>query len=232
MDLQCWQRTVLEPTRATHHSRFDTGTRLFISILTAMLCAAALVASQNTPAQNSEAMPIPDLDEYTVYSAVLNSKYASTKDEQIVINAETTSGPKRSFISFRGAYVGPKRRPELESSTTSDFDEKNRTSWLLEKRLDLKLNYVLVTSDELRTTFRLDAHGLPNKRTWEEFYLHYPGSSGLGSFSRVGFNAKHDQALVYIAVQHGLVGGSGRFCVLSRSDMMWKIQEEVLVWLS
>lgn len=201
--------------------------------LSARAWASVLLSPIVASTQDNEQAVIHDPEEYVVYSVLLNSEYASPKWQQFVINVETSSRAKPSFIGFVGGLVGTgEKRPETQSDTISDFDTKNKTSFLLEWRFGLKDQYVLVTDETLKTIFVKNADGYIDGEIWKSFYKQYPGASGIYALSRVGFNAKRDEALVYIAVQRGLVGGSRRFFVLSKQKDSWAVQKQAMIWLS
>jgi hypothetical protein len=59
----------------------------------------------------------------------------------------------------------------------------------------------------------------------------YPGH-GVMEFSRVGFDAKKDQALVYAGIQGGPKSGAGFLILLSKRTNRWTLERKVFVWLS
>jgi len=52
------------------------------------------------------------------------------------------------------------------------------------------------------------------------------------SLSRIGFNSSKTQALVYVANVCGGLCGTGEFYLLGKVDGKWKIQNELIVWIS
>lgn len=196
-------------------------------------CFSFVLIPLATSAQVKEQQSIQDPDEYAVYSAILNSQYDSSKSKKLVINRETTNKKENVCIGFIGGitFSGAKR-PETESDTASDFDAKNAKPSLLETRLHVRVPYVLVSNDELQGIFTTDAAGHPNSDGWAQFYKRYPGSSGIVAFSQVGFNLKRDQALVWSVHQNGLVEGTGVFFVLSKNNGVWKVEKQVMIWIS
>lgn len=194
---------------------------------------SALFEPLNLWAETNEATLIQDPEQYAVYSALLNPQYTSAKLQQFVINSATTSRKEQAFIGIRGGLApSGAKRPETDANTTSDFDSKNDKSYLLERRFDLKTRYVLVTSDELHAFFVQDAGGHYDMRSWTRFYKQYPDALSILALSRVGLSSGKDQALVYVAIQHDFLGGSGRFFVLSKGDKAWEVQRQVMIWLS
>lgn len=202
-------------------------------LLAAGACASALLEPLNSQALTDEKIPVQDPEEYSVYSELLNSQYKSDKLQQFVINSETVGKDKQPFIGLRGGLApSGAKRPDADPSTLSDFDANYDRSILLERRFDLKVPYVLVTSDELHAIFGPDASGQFGMGGWTGFYKQYPGAVGILGLSRVGLSSKKDQALVYVEIQKNLLGGSGRFFVLSRTDKTWEVQKQVVMWFS
>jgi hypothetical protein len=202
-------------------------------VLAVGACVSALLEPLNSRAQTDEKPPAQDPEDYSVYSELLNSQYKSDKLRQFVINSETVGKTKRPFTGLRsGLAPSGAKRPDADASTISDFDANNDKSILLERRFDLKAPYVLVTSDELHAIFGPDASGHYDVEGWKSFYKQYPGAVGILGLSRVGLSSKKDQALVYVEIQKNLLGGSGRFFVLSRADKTWEVQKQVVMWFS
>jgi hypothetical protein len=196
-------------------------------------CVSALLEPLNSQAQTGDKTPVPDPDEYSVYSELLNSHYKFDKLKEFVINNETVGNNKQPFIGLRGGFApSGAKRPDADASTISDFDANNDKSILLERRFDLKAPYVLVSSDELHAIFGPDASGHYDMEGWKGFYKQHPGAVGILGLSRVGFSSRKDQALVYVEIQKNILGGSGRFFVLSRADKTWEVQKQVVMWFA
>jgi hypothetical protein len=202
-------------------------------VLAGSACAFLILVPLHASTQNNETVLVEDSEEYAVYSVLLNSEYASDKLQQFVIVNETSGKTKQPFIGFVGGLVRTGAKwPETESETLSDFNTKNENSCLLDRRFDLKTQYVLVTSDKLHTIFVTDAKGNIDSDSWQPFYKRYAGAPGIIAFSRVGFNSSKGQAFVYVANQRGLTSGTGKLFVLSKSSKTWEIRKTVLVWMS
>ena len=196
-------------------------------------CLSFVLIGPSASAQVKEKPSIQDPDEYAVYSAILNSQHDSSKWQQLIINGETINKKEKVCIGFIGGitFSGAKR-PETKSDTASDFDAKYAKPRLLERRLDVKIPYILVGNDKLQAIFTVNADGRANSNAWAQFYKQYPGSSGIVAFSQVGFNLKKDQALVWAVHQSGFVGGTGGFFVLSKNSGVWKVEKQVMIWIS
>jgi hypothetical protein len=72
--------------------------------------------------------------------------------------------------------------------------------------------------------FGPDANGRHNMDGWASFYKQYPRAVGIFGLSRIGLSSKRNQALVYVELQHDLLGGSGRFFVLSKTATLGKFK--------
>jgi len=185
-------------------------------------------------AQNSEPSPIQDAEEYAVYSAVLNAEFAAeTATRQFVIDDYTPSPKKPKFTGFIGGLTfSGAALPPIDPQTAADFDAKIKESSALERKFSLNLPYVLVSECDLRKIFPPDAQGHIDAGPWQQFYEKYPGALGIISLSRVGFNSTKQEAVVRVAVQYGLLGGSGKVFVLSKRSEKWEIRKKVTIWLS
>ncbi len=207
---------------------------MHVSLTLAMLVPLVVVLSGplKSSAQTVEIPRVQDSEEYAVYNAIL-VQFESAKPTQIVINSSTNSQTTSAFVGVVcGLAPSGAKRPDVDADTASDFDTKNAKTSLLDRQFDSKIPYALVTDQELRAIFDERAAGRIDPDSWTRFYQRYPGAPGILAFSRVGFNTKKNQALVYAVLQHGCLGGSGRFLVLTKDDKPWKVQKTVVVWLS
>ena len=200
-----------------------------ISCFLLALCWLSPAASPQKDQRNQ----VEDPDEYAVYSAVLNDRFSGEEVKRYVIALETNSDAKNAFIGYRhGLAPSGAKRPEVDPETSKDFESKTRDASELANKFTLPVPYLLVSEATLRKIFDNQKDGKPNEDAWHQFYKEYPGAPGAISFTRVAFNTKRNQALLYVAHQSDFLGGSGRFLVLSKVGNSWKIKEEVIMWLS
>jgi hypothetical protein len=208
------------------------GIRVVIGLV-ASTCLSVFLAPSHAWTQGDEPGSIQDSEEYAVYSALLSSEYASAKVQQFVITAETISNAQQAFIGFIGGMMRTGASwSETDPETTSDFKAKMEKTSCLERKFDLKVKYVLVSSDQLHSVFVTDANGKIDGGQLEAFLPLYPRAPGVIAFTRVGLNAHKDEALAYLVQQSGLLGGSAKFYVLCKCGKTWEIQKQVLIWLS
>jgi hypothetical protein len=67
---------------------------------------------------------------------------------------------------------------------------------------------------------------------WTRFQERYPEASGIVIFSRVGFDANGDEAVVLMGYRCGDLCGMGGLYLLGKEDGSWTIQETLMAWIS
>jgi len=172
----------------------------------------------STPVSETTAIPqtAPDIEEYTVYNALLESKFKGDNIDQILIidhtqvnNTELLEKNLTEFQEYTPLV------PELVAS----FKERNQQPYPLKPVLDFGLDYQLLTQEEVNELRPLDeASG------WELLYEKYPNSYGFVYLSRVGFNADFNQALVYISAYHYEQPIEGGYYLMIRQDGRWVVE--------
>jgi hypothetical protein len=181
-----------------------------------------------TPVPEPTAIPEPtvtpppeiEAEEYAVYSAVIQQNPVGFDlGSSILVREQTMSG----LESFERALeqTGP-----LPTRLADSYRSRNAASYTLEPNLDVELDYTLMPEEEFQKLIRRGG------TTWAEFYEEYPEASGIVSFSRVGFGANEDEALVEMAYLCGDLCGSGGLYLLVKENGTWKIQESLMVWIS
>jgi hypothetical protein len=184
---------------------------VFISFIPVLLCASEPY--------------IFGVDDYSIYSALLNKWYAENKETTIVIRGRTTMHREPKLWEDELSYVKEKMS-SLAQETINDFKAKNTKSYPLGTFINQKGNYVILDDQEKNWLFE------PKSR-WEKFYEKYPASQGLLTFSRVGFNPARNQAFVYVANQWERFAGSGLYVLLEKTkDQTWIIADELRIWNS
>jgi hypothetical protein len=67
---------------------------------------------------------------------------------------------------------------------------------------------------------------------WRKFYQRYPDSLGVRAFSRVGFDKRGRQALLFVEERTGGKSGVGNFFLLVRKNNTWDIKYKLNGWIS
>jgi hypothetical protein len=65
-----------------------------------------------------------------------------------------------------------------------------------------------------------------------EFAQKYPNAISITTLSKIGFNKKLDQALIYMAYRCGDECGSANIYFLVRKGDIWKVEDSANVWMS
>jgi len=170
-------------------------------------------------------------EEYAVYDALISdwdliATFHSFEEVEVVVIEDHTSAE----LFFGGGIEEILERikegmPLTEQETLDDFLKKNEQPHRLEDLFDLPVTVVLLSNEEFKEIFQ-------NGSGWEDFYKKYPRSQGIMMLSRVGFNSKMDQALVYVGNQSHWLSGAGYYVLLTKAYGFWTVQSEMMVWIS
>ena len=186
------------------------------------------------------ASPVPpaSLEEETdaVYAAFIKQHLVREDIKLIVLNAETTGGVYGGPLSAEQEAEHEERflrewtesMPEAQFETLTDYLERDRHRRALRPLPHLGVRQVLVGADDVHRFFPEDGMGLG----WDGFYLKYPGSPGLVTFSAVGFNRDRTQAFLYAGNSCGWLCGSGGYALLEKRDGRWLVVRQQNIWVS
>ena len=176
-------------------------------------------------------------EECAVYSVVIQSRFVEKGIERIVVADHTLMGlppVMMGMTEFGASQEMKKIRDVAIKDTVEDYEQKNKSSVPLEKKIPLKVPLVFISEDERDRIFLTSKGGkeIGNPKGFEEFYRRYPKSPGFITLSRVGFNHAKTQALLYIGHLCGGLCGSGQFFLLVKERNSWKIQYAATTWVS
>ena len=115
---------------------------------------------------------------------------------------------------------------DVASETLDSFRSRNATSQTLRPDMQLGGPYTLLSQAGKNRIFSQNQSG------WDIFYNRYPQAPGITTFSRVGFNAQLDQALVYMGTQSNWQVGTGYYLLLKKVNGTWSIDQQVMIWVS
>lgn len=188
-------------------------------------------------------LPSPEIEpeEYDVYSSLIEGRNSDVKkyynDEIIVIESTTvpiyiSDDPNWAgleSISREGSYLRGFNKKisifEIGRDTLEDFERKNLYPSTLSYQFDLKIKYLLCSSEESLELKRKGDY-------WQQFYTWYPDSRCKISFSRVGFNSDRTKAVVYHAWGVGPLAAAGRFFFLAKVNNEWTVKKYITIWVS
>jgi hypothetical protein len=165
----------------------------------------------------------PDIEEITVYNALLGSQFPGNNIDQILMIDHTrvnnTNLLERDLTDLQERY-------SLGTELIANFKERNQQPYPLKPVLDFGLAYQLLTQAEVDELRPLDeASG------WQLFNEKYPNTIGFIYLSRVGFSADFSQALVYMSHYHYDQPLRGGYYLMTRQDGFWVI-ETGMEWMT
>jgi hypothetical protein len=163
-----------------------------------------------------------DSEEYVVYSTLLRTRYVTHNTERIVIEDYTDT---HGYIGQNAAKFIQGSLTTLSPDTLRDFLGRNQQGYLLNGPFDVGVEVTLLSDEKLKEMFRDD-------QGWDRFYEQFPHTPGIVTLSRVGFNATHDQALVYVGNQRHWLAGAGYYVLFTLKDGEWTLEQDVMVWIS
>src|SRR3989442_4823164 len=167
--------------------------------------------------------------EYAVYSAVLTQSYARAGITLFVIedHTENTSGNYEDDIAGHFRYV-KKHIPSLSQAAINDYRKKDGESQPLTRLFKFKIKYALISRTKFEGFAGPGEMMEISKEGWEKFYQEYPGALGLVALSRVGFDPKKNQALVYVTDMRGHPSGrswgAGSYVLLIKKHGAWRVR--------
>jgi hypothetical protein len=191
---------------------------------------ASLVTSLSGP------LPNPETEKYAVYSALIRDMYLKASIRLLVIQHADDCPPSNDEASDEKVEdmrrqmdeYAIKELPELQSQTIDDFHAKAKQCFPFRKELDIPMKYTLVSAKDLESLFPQGEFD----RAWTRFYSKYPNSSGIISFSNIGFNVEMNQALVSTGKACGGLCGAGHYVLLAKEHGEWHVKSKTMTWIS
>jgi hypothetical protein len=194
--------------------------KLFLSVLLLLVVACP----RFTNSQSIENAAI-EREEYAVYSATLSTLQEWFQPKQWVIANPTLAYGE---IQKKYVYFALKGAPIASDEIFEDHSRRNKSNRWLERRLELKTEYVIVDFREIKKIFDLSDSNYPPKSFSEK----YPGAGGFIRLSRVGFNSAMDEALVLAAWSCGILCGQGELLFFSKKNGVWTVVNRAMLFQS
>jgi len=167
-------------------------------------------------------------EEYPIYDRVVETKFLTSQTRLVIINRLTVGElrpdlPPPTWEFFRESdFFAGKLQPE----TVTDFLFKTRRHSRLEARFNFGVRYQFASDGVLEEPMVFLAP-VPAGLTRFD-----PTRIGVLGFSRVGFNAREDQALVYVGDFRPDGSGAGFLVLLYRVEHEWKITDTEVLWVA
>jgi hypothetical protein len=191
----------------------------------------------------SEQFPVNPVsqDEYEIYGILIDSLYVSNQDSVTICVTEdsTVINPIRGSVKVQNGkreWVALNEFAKLEHVCPSwkqldhrEFTESyarvnSRRSFFIADSIKTSLRCIQIAADSIRLIMK--------NGDWDLFYKTFPHSKGIIRFSRVGFNIKKDQAIVYVDHTQGSLIGVGYYVLLQKKDGSWHLRYAVEDWVS
>ena len=185
-------------------------------LLVLLLCSCSL----RSPSPTATPPPSIEAEEYAVYSAMIQQNPIGYNLSSFVVIREQTVADLDMFERTL-QQVG-----RLPAKLVDSYRSRNVASYTLGANLDLEQDYALMPQEEYDRIFRRGG------AIWPNFEAKYPEARGLVFFSRVGFDANEDKALVSMGFSCGDLCGAGGLYLLVKEDGNWKFQEALVEWMS
>jgi hypothetical protein len=164
-------------------------------------------------------------EEYKIYSVVMKELFSAFV---IVLEQQTDSSIDLTKESYYLSTLEDDN-PDIDSCLVNNYELQNDSSYCFDNNFDsVGMQVVLITSTEIQYIFS----GNDINKNWDEFYKTYENSSGIVSFSRIGFNENHTQSVLEIGVQYASLGGEGCIIYLEKIKESWIIKDRTLTWIS
>ena len=194
--------------------RINLLKRIPVALFTLSFAACSFL----TPAAPPSAADI-EKEEQAIYSFFVGG------GERTVLILQDTSAdisandPQKSLDYIRSGL------PSLSDEALDNFVQRNQQSGPLAPGMELDVDYILLSTEELSEITR--------QSNWGEVITQkYPGSYGYTMFSRVGFNNTLDQAVIYVGSMAAPLMGSGFYYLMEKENGDWVIKEQVMAWIS
>jgi len=183
-----------------------------ILIIVMSVCLCASCQGIFTPAHQTD----PDVEEYAVYNALLESRFSGGNISQVLI-IDHTRVNHEELLEFDLASF--QEVTPLKEDLINSFKARNQQPHKLEPDLDFGLDYQLLSQEEVD-----ELHPQDEASGWKLFYEKYPDTVGFVYLSRVGFSTNFKKALVYMEQYHYDQPLQGGYYLLIKRGGGWEIE--------
>ena len=178
---------------------------------------------------NSVTVPTADSPELNEIYNVLLGTLKDAHVKPLVVQSESESyiyidysptAPNDSDPHDKFAKTVQEFMPDVQTETLKNFLDENEHS-----------GPIRISAPDLNVAL-MPPPDFSNRNFWTTFYKTYPNSSGLIFLSKVGFNNRHDQALVYVARTCGGLCGVGSYFLLGKANGKWIFLRDEVLYVS
>jgi hypothetical protein len=198
---------------------------LFLLVILPLLFGETALAA---PADRPKDKPQPVTEaEYRLYDLVIKEKFLTSQTELVVIDRFTVTKlgpdekkdiPSQSFFSENQFFEG-----NLRSDVVTDFIVKNLRPSKLEGRFGFGVRYRFISDGTLEEP-EVSLAPIPVSLTKA------PPVLGVLGLSRIGFDQRENQALIYVSDDRQDGTGAGFLFLLLRNGSAWQIVDSEVLW--
>jgi hypothetical protein len=116
--------------------------------------------------------------------------------------------------------------PEVDVAALADFVRANSVKMRLSADTSLSVSFKWYS--ELKAEIG-DAKG---GAFWLAVREKEPNFKAIVTLSRVGFNADHNRAIIYVGLVKGMMNGNGNYLILEKVGDEWQVVKVVECWIS
>lgn len=160
-------------------------------------------------------------EEYQIFNTALRSRFPENNYLHVL---RTTFG-YTEFFAYRNKLDDS--GINYDTLMISDFLINNITPTILDE------TYLI---NSVHTVSRIELNEIWTNYDypydWQEYYRRYPESNGIIDFSRPGFSADGDMAVMTFGWQFSGDGGQGYLIVLEKIDGKWMVRWRFNTWVS
>lgn len=162
-------------------------------------------------------------DTYNIYSQIIIKDFSKSY-KLIAIEEYTPIG----FGDIKDSdYVYFKQNlKNLKKETFDDFRINNEKSDTIKNYFSNDFDVIILSKNEIDSIF------FEKTSSWEAFYKKYGQTQGLLSFSKIGFDKEHLQALLYYGNQSDWLEGNGYFILFEKIGGKWIEKSSFTSWIS
>ena len=146
--------------------------------------------------------------------------YVESDDKplKVVYVSSVTSGfqPRwQAYFSNLGTAV--------QTETADSFLQRNDREYEVNSRLSFTLPHVIIPEAKINRM-------LEPASTWDSIHREYPALHGILWFSRVGFDIRRTQALLYISSFSRRGGREGWLILMQKERRIWREAGRKMIW--
>jgi hypothetical protein len=162
-------------------------------------------------------------DTYDIYSQIIKKDF-SKSFKLIAIEMSTPTG-FGDIKDLDYAFFKQKLK-NLKKETFDYFRTYNEKADTINNYFGNNIDVLILAKDTIDSIF------FEKNSSWEAFYNKYGQTQGLLSFSKIGFDKEHNQALLYYVNQSDWLEGDGYFILFEKRNGKWLEEGSFMAWIS